>query len=102
MEQISGQDLKGFFKQWLNTAGHPDIAVSWKYDTKTHIVDLKVDQKQKNLYVFPLEVAIDGKMYTVNMTASSAIMHIAAGKKTPVIEVDPNVNLLASFTVEGN
>ncbi|WP_217451993.1 M1 family aminopeptidase [Mucilaginibacter humi] len=102
MEQISGQDLKAFFKQWLNTAGHPDIAVSWKYDTKTHVVDLKVDQKQKVPYVFPLEVAIDGKTYTVNMTAPSATMHIAAGKKTPVIEVDPNVNLLAGFTVTGN
>jgi aminopeptidase N len=102
MEQISGQDLKPFFKQWLNTSGHPDVTVSWKYDAKTHVVDLKVDQKQKGLYIFPLEVAIDGKLYTVNMTGQSTTMHIAAGKKKPVIEVDPNVNLLASFTVNGD
>jgi aminopeptidase N len=102
MEQISGQDLKPFFKQWLNTAGHPDVAVNWKYDTKTHVVDLKVEQKQKGLYTFPLEVTIDGKLYTINMTGQSTIMHIAAGKKLPVVAVDPNVNLLASFTVIGN
>ncbi|MES2376971.1 MAG: M1 family metallopeptidase [Bacteroidota bacterium] len=102
MEQISGQDLKVFFKQWLNTAGHPDVAVSWKYDTKTHVVDVKVDQKQKDRYVFPLEIAIDGKLQTINMTGQSTVLHIAAGKKLPVIEVDPNVNLLASFTITGN
>jgi aminopeptidase N len=102
MEQISGQDLKVFFKQWLNTAGHPDVAVSWKYDTKTHVVDIKVDQKQKGLYLFPLEIAIDGKVQIINMTGQSATVHIAAGKKLPVIKVDPNVNLLAGFTVTEN
>jgi aminopeptidase N len=102
MEQISGQDLKVFFKQWLNTAGHPDVAVSWTYDKKTHVVDLKVDQKQKDLYTFSLEITIDGELHTVNMTGQSATMHIAAGKKLPVIKVDPNVNLLAGFTVTEN
>jgi aminopeptidase N len=102
MEQISGQDLKVFFKQWLNTAGHPDVAVSWKYDKKTHVVDLKVDQKQKDLYTFPLEITIDDELHTINMTSQSATAHIAAGKKLPVIKVDPNVNLLAGFTVVGD
>jgi aminopeptidase N len=102
MEQISGQDLKGFFKQWLNTAGHPDVAVTWKYDTKTHVVDISIEQKQNGLYVFPLEIAIDGKVQTINMTSQHTTVHIAAGKKLPVILVDPNVNLLASFTVMQN
>ncbi|MDB5002842.1 MAG: family peptidase [Mucilaginibacter sp.] len=99
MAQISGQNLDQFFKQWLNTSGHPDLAVKWKYDTKTHIVDLQVDQKQANLYTFPLEIAIDGHVQTINMTGRTSNTHIAAGKKLPVILVDPNVNLMASFTV---
>ncbi|MCC8424545.1 M1 family metallopeptidase [Mucilaginibacter sp. UR6-11] len=99
MSQISGQNLDLFFKQWLNTAGHPDLAIKWSYDNKTHIIDLTVDQQQNNLYTFPLEVAIDGQVNTINITEKLTVVHIAADKKLPVIEVDPNVNLMASFTV---
>ncbi|HEY9534867.1 MAG TPA: M1 family metallopeptidase [Mucilaginibacter sp.] len=101
MEQISGQNLKPFFHQWLNTPGHPDLAINWIYDQKTRIVDITVDQKQSNLYTFPLEVDIDGELHTIDMTGKSTTVHIAAGKKLPVITVDPNVNLLASYTVNG-
>jgi aminopeptidase N len=99
MEQISGQKLDMFFKQWLTRPGHPEVAVKWKYDDKTHVVDIQVDQTQKNLYAFPLEIAIDGQLQIINMTGQSTSVHIAAGKKAPVVIVDPNTNLLASFTV---
>jgi len=101
MEQISGQNLKPFFKQWLNTAGHPDLDIKWTYDAKTRIVDITVDQKQSALYSFPLEVNIDNELHTINMTGKSTTVHIAAGKIAPTVHVDPNVNLLASFTVNG-
>jgi aminopeptidase N len=101
MEQISGQKLEPFFNQWLRTAGHPDLSVKWTYDTKTRVVDIKVSQKQSNLYSFPLEISIDGNIQTINISGQSTTIHVAAGKKAPVIVVDPNVNLLASFTVTG-
>jgi aminopeptidase N len=101
MEQISGQKLEPFFNQWLRNAGHPDLAIKWAYDTKTHVVDITVSQKQNHLYTFPLEVSVDGQLQTINMTGISTTVHVAAGKKAPVIVVDPNVNLLASFTVTG-
>lgn len=101
MEQISGQDLKPFFKQWLNTAGHPDVAITWTYDVKTHVVDITAEQKQNRLYTFPLEVNVDGELHTIDMNDKSTTVHIAAGKIQPHITVDPNVNLLASFTING-
>lgn len=101
MEQISGQNLKPFFTQWLNTAGHPDLNIKWKYDPKTRIVDITVDQKQSVLYTFPLEVQIGNEMHTIDMTGKSTTVHIAAGKIQPSLHFDPNVNLLASFTING-
>jgi len=99
MEQVSGQKLDSFFKQWLKTSGHPDLAVNWKYDPKTQMVDVQVDQKQSNLYTFPLEVSVDGQVHSIAVTGQSAMAHFLAGKKLPVIVVDPNVNLLATFSV---
>jgi aminopeptidase N len=102
MEGISGQNLKPFFHQWLNTSGHPDLSIKWTYDAKTRIVNLSVDQKQAVLYTFPLEIEIDGFLHTIDMAGRSTSAHIAAGRKTPIITIDPNVNLLASYTVNGN
>jgi len=102
MEGISGQNLKSFFHQWLNTSGHPDLSIKWTYDAKTRIVNLSVDQKQAVLYTFPLEIEIDGFLHTIDMAGRSTSAHIAAGRKTPIITIDPNVNLLASYTVNGN
>jgi aminopeptidase N len=101
MQNISGQKLQPFFDQWLRLAGHPDLDIKWSYDTKTRVVDIVIDQTQVNMYTFPLEVTIDGQQYIINMTDRRATLHIAAGKKAPVIVVDPNVNLLASFTIMG-
>lgn len=99
MEGISRQNLEPFFHQWLNTAGHPELAVKWAYDPKTRIIDITVDQNQTSLYIFPLEVEIDGDLHTIDVTGKSTTVHIAAGKKAPVVVIDPNVNLLASYTV---
>ncbi|MES2807661.1 MAG: M1 family aminopeptidase, partial [Bacteroidota bacterium] len=99
MQNISGQKLQSFFDQWLRTAGHPDLGIKWLYDTKTRVVDVVVNQKQNTLYTFPLELTIDGQPHTINITGKTTTVHIAAGKKAPVVKVDPNVNLLASFTV---
>lgn len=99
MQQVSGKNLEQFFHQWLNTAGHPDLDINWKYDAVKHAVNIRVSQKQSNLYTFPLELSVDGKLHTINMAGQSMAINIPAGKTPPIITVDPNVNLLASFKV---
>lgn len=101
MEQTSGQNLEVFFKQWLNTAGHPDLGIVWKYDDNTHKLNIQIAQKQKNLYVVPLEIAVDGHLYTINVKGATTTEDIAIAQKPTKIQPDPNVNLLASFTVIG-
>jgi aminopeptidase N len=102
MEQVSGKSLQGFFKQWLNISGHPDLDVAWKYDAGQHLVNIKVVQKQSNLYSFPLEIVVDGQLHTIKVKDQTTNIAIPAGQAAPVIKIDPNVNLLASFAVTGN
>ncbi|HTH83566.1 MAG TPA: M1 family metallopeptidase [Mucilaginibacter sp.] len=102
MEQVSGQNLALFFKQWLHTAGHPDLGIVWKYDNNTHRLNIQITQKQKNSYVMPLEVAVDGHIYTINIKNTVSTTDFTIASKPTNLQADPNVNLLASFTVTGN
>jgi aminopeptidase N len=99
MEEVSGQDLQVFFKQWLLTAGHPQVAVSWKYDADKKSIAISVDQKQKGLYEFPLEISIDGQKHSVQIKDKTTTALFPAVTKPTTIVADPDVNLLATFTV---
>ena len=95
MELASGKNLEGFFKQWLYTPGHPNMIITRAGDV------ISIKQTQPKLYVFPLEISVDGKLYTVNVSQRETQLKTdSAGPG--VIKVDPNVNLLASFTVSNN
>jgi len=99
MEQASGQNLAQFFKQWLYTPGHPDLRISWKYDAAKGMVNVSVTQKQDYLYTIPLELSIDGQLHTINFNGKASMAGFKVKGKPSKIEVDPNVNLLATFEV---
>jgi aminopeptidase N len=99
MEQTSGQDLKQFFKQWLRTAGHPDLNISWQYDADKGAVNISVEQKQDYIYEFPLEIAIGDQQYTIQVNAKTSTAQFPVKVKPETIVADPNVNLLATFEV---
>ena len=46
MEQVSGQDLAWFFRQWLNRSGVPAIEGTWRYDAAAKQVVVTVRQTQ--------------------------------------------------------
>jgi len=100
MEQVSGQDLKPFFTQWLFTAGHPDLDIKWRYDADKKTVFINIIQKQNAAFQFPLEYSIDGKLYTANIASKETGIAVALDTKPAIIVIDPNVNLLASFAVK--
>jgi aminopeptidase N len=99
MEQTSGQDLQQFFNQWLYNAGHPDLKIVWMYNPTDKAVSITVTQKQPVLFQFPLEYAIDGKVYTANISEKETQINIPADVKPVALVPDPNVNLLAGFLV---
>ena len=105
MEEISGADLKQFFRQWLYWPGHPELAISWTYDANRKSLLITVNQLQKQLFQFPLSVEIkmpDNK--TINRMISvkdkETILAIPATSKPLSILADPNVQLLFEGTVK--
>jgi len=99
MERASGQDLKQFFKQWLYTAGHPQLNISWKYDEAKKVVDISIEQKQDNLYEFTLEYAIGNQLNKIDIKDKTTTIQIPASAKPTNITFDPNVNLLGELKV---
>ena len=101
MEKASGQDLKQFFKQWLRTAGHPDLNITWKYNAANTAIDIHVEQTQDELFEFPLEISVNGKMIKTDIKAKTVNIVAPLTPDQNGVVVDPNVNLLASYTVNG-
>jgi aminopeptidase N len=59
MEEISGEDISWFFRQWLNRSGHPVIEGKWWHDPAAMSVVIDLVQKQKGEpYRLPLELGL--------------------------------------------
>jgi aminopeptidase N len=100
MEQAGGIDLKPFFKEWLNTPGHPQLAITWKYVAEKGVVDINIEQKQNTLFQFPLEISIDGHLFTVAVNGKNTTAQALLKTKPANMIIDPNVNLLAGWDVK--
>jgi aminopeptidase N len=98
-EQVSGRDLKQFFKQWLFTPGQPELDIKWKYNVKKKTLDITIRQMQTVPFLFPLEL-IYGKekattlKKTLNISGANQSFSIPAVQKPSLIVFDPEINLL--------
>ena len=104
METVSGQDLDGFFHQWLNQPGHPHVSMRWSYDPdkKTLSIDFtQQNDKPNDNFKFPLEYAIDGNLHTVDIEGRNTHVELPFPEKPVDLTPDPNVNLLADFEIQG-
>jgi aminopeptidase N len=95
MEEVSGKDLKPFFTQWLFTAGHPRLNVTWKYNAVKKAIDITVIQQQEVLFQFPLEIRVDGSLTKqIAITNRETRVSIPYTRKPATVILDPQVNLL--------
>ena len=106
MEETSGQKLDWFFKQWIFTAGHPNLKVRWSWSNKKKICTLEVEQLQEVPFRFPLDVFFPDGAAGENIIAQ---LEVTQGKETFEVELplaphdvqlDPMVNLLFEAKVE--
>ncbi|WPQ61376.1 M1 family metallopeptidase [Chitinophaga sancti] len=100
MEKISGQDLKGFFTQWLYTTAIPKLQVNMSYNENIHAVKLEVIQQQTPLFEFPLEYTLDKSkpVQTILVKDKVTTVIIPAVTKPAGIWLDPDTNLLADMS----
>lgn len=107
MEHESKQNLGWFFDQWLRRPGYPELTVKWAYDAAAHEVVLDMNQSTRfGLFQFPVTVAVvdsAGSTHrdTLQMpaTAGTHQLRIPLGTAPARVIVDPDVELLATFTV---
>jgi len=69
IEEITGQNLDWFFKQWIYEPGFPEYDVKWSYNQRNRTVKLSVKQKQdlknNDLFKMPVQVRVDDQIHTI-------------------------------------
>lgn len=97
MEEVSGEDLKEFFNQWVFVKGYPEIAWKWKYKNGKVIISIEQIQKQ-HVFKFPLEfgMLINGKtqVETVEVTERKSTFEIVTNEKPVGLVIDPEYWML--------
>ncbi len=100
MEQVSGQNLKPFFKQWLYTPGQPELIGVWHYDASKKEVTVTINQTQPILFHFPLQIGIKFENHQLirsfTIKKRKEILHIPVNYVPKQVVLDPDVNLLFS------
>ena len=89
LEEVSGENLQPFFKQWVYSFGHPELDIIFEIKTNS----LKIIQTQDILFNFDLEVKISSpnlkipKTYSYNIKEREKIIPIPQfGESMHVVE----------------
>ncbi|HSU27598.1 MAG TPA: M1 family metallopeptidase [Chitinophagaceae bacterium] len=106
-EAVSGKNLEVFFKQWLYTPGIPDLKVKWTYAANDKKILITVEQVQKQLFEFPLDlrvVSTDGSsaVHSISITKQSQQFSIPANEKPARLTLDPRTVLLFEAVISSN
>ena len=95
MEEVSGDDLQGFFDQWLRQGGNPRVAGSWRYDAGAGAVEVELRQVQE---VGRFELRLDVGVYVDGEALPVAVRGVEVGREAsrvaiPVAEEPSDVRL---------
>jgi aminopeptidase N len=105
-EEVTHQELKQFFKQWLYTPGVPQLNIRWQYNKKDKKVSVTVIQQQKQgAFEFPLQIQIqfsngNSQTETLNITKEIESFGIPVNSDVANIYPDPNTLLLFDGKIE--
>ena len=58
LEHVSGRNLKRFFEQWVERAGHPSLSFEWRYNAERKVVVIEVQQTQQPEIPYALELPV--------------------------------------------
>lgn len=86
VNRISGEDLTWFFDNYLYHAALPNLVTNRTEETMTFEWQSTAD----SAFIMPLEVSINGKIKTLDMTKKNEIRV----KRADVVIIDPNAKVL--------
>ncbi len=86
IEDVTGQNLDWFFRQWLYEAGYPKYDVKWNYTQRNRSVKLKIKQMQDGgLFKMPIKIRIDEEEHVVWIEDKEVIFEIPALKRPELV-----------------
>ena len=98
MEKVSGQNLSGFFEQWLLRAGHPKLQLSWEASGKKRIRIQVLQIQEGPAFEFPLELDIQAGGQTLRqalqVTQKQQDFVLKIKGSVDAVQFDPEINLL--------
>lgn len=104
MERAAGDDLSGFFDQWLYRGGIPVLEGTWHWDAASKQLKIELRQVQAGApFQFPLEVGIQLPGFALRVeqlkfVGDSMTLTVAAAQQPDSVVLDPNVRLLFDGT----
>ena len=109
VEEVSGESLERFFTQWCSRPGLPRVEVDLEWDESARELVVTLEQTQQidgynPAYAFTVPLRIeqsDGRagLVEVSMDARHASMRIPLDTEPDLVAVDPEMNVLAEWTV---
>jgi len=100
-ENLTGKDLNWFFNQWYFGAGHPNIEISYDYNTLRKTVTVNVVQLQTAAFKFPFAIDIfEGTKrtrHTVFVDAKDASFTFPYTKQPNLIQVNADRSLVCEI-----
>ena len=103
LEEVSGKDLQWFFNQWFFGSGHPNIQVSYDYNSLEKTVTVNFVQTQNNVFKFPMAIDIfengtKTRHHVFVDGRDSSFKFIFKSKSPNLIQVNADGVLLAEFS----
>lgn len=103
-EEVTGQDLNWYFKQWFFNNGYPDLEIHYSYNdtlkAQTVTIDQKQDFEKNQMYKIPLAIDIyaNGIVTRKNVwiTHSSETFVFNVNTKPELLNVDAEKMLLCT------
>jgi len=104
-EEVSGNKLSQFFKQWLYTTGQPDLSIQWNYNSQSKEVIVTINQQQSAEFNFPLEISLKyalgkSEIQKVYIDKKSKIFTFKTNEKPASVIVDPDTELLMQSSIK--
>ncbi len=100
-ESLTGKDLNWFFNQWYFGSGHPNIEISYDYNTLRKTVTVNVVQLQTAVFKFPFVIDVfEGTKrtrHTVFVDAKDASFTFPYTKQPNLIQVNADRSLVCEI-----